>query len=309
MSSPSQLLAVGPLPAGLADSPWGRFEVTHCDDLDAARERLAARRFDALLLRLPERADTQRLLTWPALSQACLDAAVVLVTDDPTPALAAELLDRGVQDVLASAVLAKTDAVARALQLALVRKRIERGARKAYATDLATGLPNEMQLLEHMSHLLALREREPAPMALLVVRIEGLATAEATHGAAAASALRRKLAVRLRASLRASDVVASVGNDAFAALLAWIDAPEAGERVAVKLTMALTQPLRLAGRDVAVAVSIGVGRYPEHGKDAHALLRQAFAAAVGAVAIGRAGFSNLVERGPADAANDDGPPG
>ena len=37
-------------------------------------------------------------------TQACLDAAVLLITDHPTPALAAELLDRGVQDVLATAV-------------------------------------------------------------------------------------------------------------------------------------------------------------------------------------------------------------
>ena len=35
-------------------------------------------------------------------------------------------------------------------------------ARKAYATDLETGLPHQQQLIEHMSHLLALREREPA---------------------------------------------------------------------------------------------------------------------------------------------------
>ena len=49
------------------------------------------------------------------------------------------------------------------------RKRLEVAARKAYATDLATGLPNHAQLMEHMTHLLALREREPAPMVLLVL--------------------------------------------------------------------------------------------------------------------------------------------
>ena len=109
---------------------------------------------------------------------------------------------------------------------------LERAARKAYATDLATGLPNHAQLLEHMTHLLALREREPAPMALLVLRIEGLSTTEAALGAEAANVLRRKVAVRLRAGLRASDVVASIGADAFAVLLAWIDAPADGMRVA-----------------------------------------------------------------------------
>lgn len=304
MTQPWQILCVGPLPTGLAASAWGPFLFDACADLQAAREHLATARCDALLLVLPGANEAGELLAWTALSQAVLDAAVIVATERPDAALAAALLERGVQDVLALAE-ATPDALGRALHLALLRKRIEREARRAYATDLATGLPNETQLLEHMSHLLALREREPAPMALLVVRVEGLATAQASLGAAAASALRRKLAVRLRASLRASDVVASVGADAFAALLAWIDAPQAAERVAAKLAQALTRPLRIGASESAVAVSIGVALYPERGKDARTLLQQAFAQAAGGVAIGRAGFANITRRGAA-AANDEG---
>ena len=76
---------------------------------------------------------------------------------------------------------------------------MERAARKAYATDLQTGLPNRQQLIEHMSQLLALRGREPAPMALLVLRVEGFATTEARLGRESANVLRRKVAVRLEA--------------------------------------------------------------------------------------------------------------
>lgn len=304
MTQRVSLLVVGPLPAGLADSAWGPFAPQACDTLAQAAARLGEASFDALLLVLPAARDAEALAHWPALSQAVLDSAVLVVTERPDPALAALLVERGVQDLL-PARDAGADALARALHLALARRRVERDARSAQVTDLATGLPNQQQLLEHMNHLLALREREPAPMALLVIRIEGLATAEAALGAAAAGALRRKLAVRLRASLRASDVVASVGVDAFAALLAWIDSPAAAERVAAKLGRALSRPLRIVGRETAVAVSVGVGHYPEQGKDAQTLLRQAFAAAAGAVAIGRAGFANIVERGPAVAANDE----
>ena len=64
-------------------------------------------------------------------------------------------------------------------------------------------------------------------MALIVLRIGGLARTAEQLGAEAANVLRRKAAVRLRAGLRASDVVASIGNDAFAVLLAWMDAPTA----------------------------------------------------------------------------------
>ncbi|HWH72801.1 MAG TPA: GGDEF domain-containing protein [Methylibium sp.] len=298
------LLVVGAaVPAGLAESAWGPFTVRRCDSLDEAAAQLADTAYDALLLYLPAARDTHRLLTWAALSQACLDAAVLMVTDHPTPALATELLDRGVQDLLTTAS-ASADAVARAVHLAVGRKQIERAARRAYATDLATGLPNETQLIEHMSHLMALREREPAPMALLVVRVEGLLSVEAAIGTAGVGVLRRKLAVRLRGALRSSDVVASIGSDAFAVLLAWMDAPTAAAGVADKLQQALTRPVRVEQREFAVAVSIGTALHPGDGKDARSLLRQAFAAAVGAAPIGRAGFSNRVERGPVDAAND-----
>jgi diguanylate cyclase (GGDEF)-like protein len=308
MTQPWQLLVVGPLPQGWGGFGWGPFDTEACADLESARKRLAARRFDGVLLVLPEASEVRGLLSWPALSQAVQGAAVVLATERPEPALATSLIELGLQDVLALAEVS-TPGGARALHLALLRAGIERESRNARVTDLDTGLPNQTQLMEHMNHLLALREREPAPMALLVVRVEGLATARAALGEAAASALRRKLAVRLRASLRASDVVATVGGDAFAALLAWIDAPVAAERVAAKLVQAMTVPLRIGTSETAVAVSIGIAHCPDHGKDAQALLQRAFAQAAGGAALGRAGFSNAVERGPASAANDEGPSG
>jgi diguanylate cyclase (GGDEF)-like protein len=140
-----------------------------------------------------------------------------------------------------------------------------------------------------------------------VLRIEGLSTTEAALGAEAANVLRRKVAVRLRAGLRASDVVASIGADAFAVLLAWIDAPADGMRVASKLAQSLQQTFNVAGQDQAVAVSVGVSQYPEHGNQAEALLRRAIGQATGAAAVGRAGFANRVERGATPAANDEGP--
>ena len=214
-----------------------------------------------------------------------------------------QLLERGVQDVVVNGE-APADAMKRRMEIAVQRKTLDRTARKAFATDLATGLPNHTQLLEHMTHLLALREREPAPMAVIALRIDGLASVRASLGAESANVLRRKVAVRLRASLRASDVVASIGNDAFVVLLAWIDSPGDGERVAVKLGQSLRQPFSVAGSDVAVSVSVGLALYPEHGKTADALLRRSVGQAAGVGSMGREGFANRVERGPAPAAND-----
>jgi diguanylate cyclase (GGDEF)-like protein len=282
------VLVVGAAPEALASTPWGALSAWHCASLAESSAILEERRFDALLVMCRSGAELAELLHWEALSHAVQDAGVVVVADGLDAALARRLVERGVQDVLPAA-RAGPDELARALQLAFLRKRVERAARKAYATDLSTGLPHRAQLLEHMTHLLALREREPAPMALLVLRVDGLSATERALGSEAANVLRRKLAVRLRAALRASDVVASIGDDAFAVLLSWIDAPDDALRVAGKLALALQRPVRVASQDQAVSVAVGVSQYPEHGRQADELLRRAIGQAAGNASAGRAG--------------------
>jgi diguanylate cyclase (GGDEF)-like protein len=185
-------------------------------------------------------------------------------------------------------------------------KRHERAARNAYATDLATGLPHEAQLLEHMTQLLALRERVPAPMVLLVLRIDGYAAVAARLGHESANVLRRKVAVRLRGGLRAGDVVAAIGPDAFGVLLGHLEAAADGERVAGKLVRTLQQPLLVAGQPCAVAAAVGMALYPAHGKDAQTLLRRASAQAASVATLGPEGLAVHTERGAAGAANDEG---
>ena len=276
-------------------------DATNCANLDDATAQLRDIRFEVMVAAVPADA----LLHWTSLSHAVLDTAVIaLLVEAPAEVVLGALLERGVQDIVV-----QTDTPAEALQrrmdIAVRRKALDREARKAFAVDLATGLPNHTQLLEHMTHLLALREREPAPMAVIALRIEGLASVMALLGTESANVLRRKVAVRLRASLRASDVVASIGNDAFLVLLAWVDAATDGQRVAAKLVQSLRQPFNVAGQDVAVAVSAGLALYPEDGKTADALLRRSVGQAASLATVGRDGFSNRIERGPGTAANDD----
>jgi len=306
MNPPIQLLYQGRTPpADLSDTGYGPLVVNPVADLAQVVEAIDQQAYDAIVLVCPAPADLVALASWPGLSRAVLDSAVLVITPEPEVAQALRLVRLGVQDVLPlrdGAGPVSGSALARALRLAVERKRLEREARKAYATDLATGLPNHAQLMEHMTHLLALREREPAAMALLALRVEGLSAAAQRLGAEAANVLRRKVAVRLRSGLRASDVVASVGADSFAVLLAWIDTPADGQRVAEKLSGALQRPFSVAGQDVAVAVSVGVSQYPVHGKEADSLLRRALSQAGDSPMVGRAGLGG---RGSGSAAAND----
>ncbi len=283
----------------LSDAPFGPFDVTRSASLSEAGGMLGERAFDGVLIDASA-ATAAQLSAWPALAQATPDMAVVVrIAGALDAALALRLVRSGVQDIFA--VPASTDAeaapadIARRLRLAVERKRIELETRKASATDLRTGLPNRQQLIDHMSQLLALRGREPAPMALLALRIEGFDTIEATLGAESANVLRRKVAVRLRAAVRSSDVVAALTADTFALLLASTEEPVDAELVARKLLQALRQTFSLSGQSAAIAASIGISQFPADGNDASVLLRQALSSAAAAQVSGRDGFVNWRE--------------
>lgn len=294
---PISILLRGPSAPGVASALQAAgFEVTQ------AEAGAASHGFDAVLLWEPSRDALQALAQHSELPQLAFDAAVLVLGPAGDTALEAALLGLGVEALLP----ADEPALPRAVRQAVLRKRHERQARHAYATDLATGLPHQAQLLEHMTQLLALRERVPAPMVLLVLHIEGYAAAAARLGAESANVLRRKVAVRLRTGLRAGDVVAAVGPDAFGVLLGHLEAQADGERVAAKLLRTLQQPLVVAGQPCPVQASVGIALYPAHGKDAQSLLQRAIAQASSVGTLGREGYAVRAERGPGGgAANDD----
>ena len=286
----------------LRASLFGPVTLSHCASLVEAGNVLGERNFDGVLISLGAD-DFAQLPVWTGLVQAVPDMAVVVLVLAPIDAAAMDVATRlvrsGVQDVLCGPHFRDVEAAfadaARSLRLSIERKRIEREARRASATDLRTGLPDRQQLIDHMSQLLALRGREPAPMAVLVLRVEGFETVEASLGSESANVLRRKVAVRLRGAVRASDVVAALTADSFALLLASTEEPIDAELVAHKLLHALHQTFAIAGQQVAVAASIGISRYPSDGSDAGVLLRQAVAAAAAADARGRDGYVNWRE--------------
>ncbi len=215
-------------------------------------------------------------------------AALVVAVVDPDAEHAAGWLRQGADDVVGRDELAGV-AGWRRLRFAAERRRRRELGRHAYSTDSATGLPHRQQLVEHLSQLLALREREPAPMAVLAFRIEGLRPRTGGAEAGEVGTLRRKIAVRARAGVRGSDIVAAIDDDAFAVLLGSILVPADADRVAAKLVAALLAPFTLGAVDRSIAVASGIAHYPQDGRDAERLLRRALALAAAAPAASNSG--------------------
>ena len=239
----------------------------------------------------------------PEVEAIAARAALVAVVVEPDAEHTLGWLRSGAEDVLGPDELLGP-AGWRRLRFAVERRRRSEGREPAYATDPGTGLPHRRQLVEHLSQLLALRERDPSPMAVLALRIELPGPAGAAEEA---ELLRRKIAVRLRAAVRASDVVAAADAENFVVLLGILLAPADAARVAEKLGASIAAPFKLGSGERSVAVAVGIAQYPQDGNQADRLLRRALALAAVAPALTHAGPAAIHDSAGAlrAAANDD----
>ncbi|MEO8296842.1 MAG: diguanylate cyclase [Burkholderiales bacterium] len=299
---------VSPWQALCDQQPW---RITAAPATEAALTAAAEQDCDLLLWAAPQAQSLQGLRHSPVLATVAADRPVLVLVPAIGDAMLLQLVRMGVDDVLVLPTGGLADqavqaaALARAVQVAVARKRMAVLQRKGGSIDVATGLPTRAQWLDHLNQLCALREREPAPMAVLVLRVQGTAQIEQQLGAAALALVQRKLAVRLRAALRASDVVGTVAQDCYAVLLSWMESGAHAELVAAKLLRSLEEPVRVGTDQAAVAVSTGIAHHGADGTDGLALL---------STALSRAGMPDerrprgqhrgLVDQGRGAAAND-----
>jgi len=288
MHAPLRLLLIGSTP------PLAAFAQRHCGDGSLASADVAATLQEAEAMLCGDLAYDAIVLDAAGVVVAAAEveaiatrAALAVVVVEPDAEHTLGWLRSGAEDVLGPDELLGP-AGWRRVRFAVERRRRSEGRQPAYATDPGTGLPHRRQLVEHLSQLLALRERDPSPMAVLALRIELPAGA-----ADEAELLCRKIAVRLRAGVRASDVVAAIDGENFAVLLGTLLSAADAARVGEKLGAAIAAPLRVGGNERTVPVALGIAHYPQDGNQAERLLRRALALAAVAPALSPAGAATI----------------
>jgi len=163
--------------------------------------------------------------------------------------------------------------------LAALRARVERAwAEEALAHqalhDALTGLPNRRLLYDRLEQALLAAGRAGVSLALLLLDLDHFKEVNDTFGHHHGDLLLCEVGARLAGLLRGVDTVARLGGDEFAMILGESDAAGA-ERVAGQVRIALEAPIMIEGQALHAAGSIGVVVAPEHGDDAHTLLRRA----------------------------------
>lgn len=158
--------------------------------------------------------------------------------------------------------------------------------------DPLTGLPNRKLFMDRLHVHLAQSERQELSLALLFLDLDKFKQVNDTLGHEAGDQLLQTVAARLQGCLRASDTVARLAGDEFTIILPGLKGsqPRQASQVAEKILACLQKPISLAGQEASVTFSIGITLYPEDGRDAETLLKNADTAMYEAKRAGRNGY-------------------
>ncbi len=141
--------------------------------------------------------------------------------------------------------------------------------------DPLTELPNRNLFFDRLEQDFLGFTRHRTPFAVMMIDLDRFKEVNDTLGHHAGDVVLREMGVRLSSLLRATDTVAWLGGDEFAALL-----PDAGdeadaERLGRKIIEALRRPVLVEGRPLSVGASIGIALCPRHADSPTALLSHA----------------------------------
>ncbi|HEX5670159.1 MAG TPA: EAL domain-containing protein, partial [Sulfuricurvum sp.] len=140
--------------------------------------------------------------------------------------------------------------------------------------DALTGLPNRIQMDEHLRYTLSLAKRNPATFALMFLDLDHFKNINDTLGHSIGDLLLVELAKRLSSAVRDEDTISRMGGDEFVLLLPETDENGAGQ-VAQKLLQSIAQPFVLEGHELTITGSIGIALYPSDGPDIETLSKNA----------------------------------
>ncbi len=141
--------------------------------------------------------------------------------------------------------------------------------------DVLTGLPNRALLTDRLGQAIALAQRHDQRVALMYLDLDHFKHINDSLGHAVGDQLLQGVARRLQACVRQSDTVCRQGGDEFVVLLAEVETASNATLTASKLIDVMDAPFLIGEHELHVTVSIGISVYPDDGRDAEAMIRNA----------------------------------
>ena len=171
-------------------------------------------------------------------------------------------------------------------------KRTERQIRHLAYYDPLTDLPNRRLFHDRLEMAIAHAHRSKGRLALIFVDLDRFKRINDSLGHEAGDRVLRQVGERLLSAVREDDTVARLGGDEFVIMLSDLLSVDAAVAVARNVLQVMGQPLELgrSGEESVITCSLGISLYPEDGKSAEELIRNADSAMYRAKDVGRNNF-------------------
>ena len=157
--------------------------------------------------------------------------------------------------------------------------------------DLLTNLPNRRLFDDRLKHEIKIANRSKKLLALLFIDLDLFKEVNDTFGHEIGDKLLIKVTKRINETLRATDTVARMGGDEFAAILPQMENEKDISKVAKLIIKKLATPFDLNGITVSISASIGIAIYPKDSILAKELLQYSDKAMYDAKKSGRGKIS------------------
>ncbi|MDA8128714.1 MAG: EAL domain-containing protein [Betaproteobacteria bacterium] len=167
------------------------------------------------------------------------------------------------------------------------RKQAEAQISQLAYHDALTGLNNRFSLQSQLDQALSMVHREKRALAVIFLDLDRFKTINDTLGHTVGDALLKEVALRLRDSVRESDIVARLGGDEFVVALTEVEDAATAARIADNLLHTLALPYVIGEEELHSSASIGVAFYPNDGGNGETLMKNADAAMYHAKSLGR----------------------
>jgi diguanylate cyclase (GGDEF)-like protein len=156
--------------------------------------------------------------------------------------------------------------------------------------DHLTGLANRTLLHERLRQAIARTQNRGQKTAVFLIDIDWFKQINDSLGHADGDVLLATVGQRLLSSVRESDTVARMGGDEFVIVMPEIRSSQDIECCGEQIIRNASQPIEISGRKISLSLSVGIAVFPEDGRTAEDLLRNADAAMYAVKDSGRNSF-------------------
>ena len=170
------------------------------------------------------------------------------------------------------------------------RRRGEERSRFQASHDALTKLPNRLLFFDRLSLAILHAQRHRKRLAVMFLDLDHFKRINDGLGHSAGDDVLVQVAERLRSCLRGDDTVARLGGDEFIFLVSDVTKESDVASLARKILALVSESLTVAGQEIRLTASLGVGIYPTDGTDAETLVANVDTAMYRAKELGRNNF-------------------